>query len=259
MAKHRRGSPGARSARKRRAPDPKAPPAHVRHHPLYGDIPLIVVTWIDHLGCERGTYQHDPDYRPPLPPGAVRGDARRQPLRTVFDTPRYFYVDEERTCIQCREEFSFGAREQKYWYETLRFPFESVAIRCPACRRQTRSDKALHHAVAEAKRRVGAASDDPAAWLALAEAIVQLHERLERGNLDQAIAAARKARVSKEAPLSEGWQADALYWEATAQARAGREGKARALYEAFVEQAKGKVRAQRLRKATKWLEAHPVG
>ena len=245
-----------RKARAARAAPPTAVPRPTFGHPRFGQIPLVPRIWTDPQGREHTFYDYDPDYAPPLPKGAVRGDVRRQVFCRIHDVPRYFYVDQDRRCVQCDRAFVFRAREQKHWYETLGFNFASVAIRCPACRRQRRSDRALHHAVEAAKRQLADSPDDPATLMALAQAIVSLHERLGRGNLDQAIAAARKART-KTAPAR--WIAETLYLEATAQALVGREAKARALYESFLEVAQGSAQRQLVARATRWLDDHGLG
>ena len=248
---------GSRSGRKRRAkagPPPLPEPAKIYPHRVYGPIPLLVREWTDADGTVRRGYQFDPDYQPPLPPGGVRGNPHRQCTRSVFDVPRYFYVDEEHCCVQCRELFVFGAREQKHWYESLGFNFASVAIRCAPCRRQRRSDKALHHAVDDAKRQLEATPDDAEAQLALAEAIVELHARLGRGRLEQAIAAARKAaKLSRERPPAQ--RALPHYWEARAQAQSGREAKARAAFDSFLELAGPGRHHRQIRVARDWLES----
>lgn len=249
---------GARTGRRSRAKQAKpAPPsqtdaAPVYPHPVFGPIPLVVREWTDADGQRRAGYDCDPDYRPPLPAGAVRGDPRRQRARGAFDVPRYFYVDRERCCVQCRALFVFAAREQKHWYEALGFNFASVAIRCPTCRRQRRTAKALHHAVTDAKREAQALPDDAAAQLAVAEAIVELNARSGHGKLDEAIAAARKARR-----LLRGERDTARvlthYWEAQAQVLAGRAERARAAFEAFLAGAGARAHRQEIRAAEAWL------
>ena len=49
----------------------------------------------------------------------------------------------DKSCVQCGPDFVFGAKGQKYWYESLTFHFDSVAIICPKCRKIRRSVKAL--------------------------------------------------------------------------------------------------------------------
>ncbi len=131
--------------------------------------------------------------------------------------------------MQCGLVFVFSGREQKYWYESLRFNFNSVPVRCAGCRRRRRSDRALAEQVAVARAAVREAPDDPAALVSLARAIVELHERTGQGRLDDAVAASRRAaRLWPEAT-------EPLLWEGIAQARAGRPTRARASLEAFLE------------------------
>lgn len=213
--------------------EPKKPPKEPRSEPvrtdrLYGNIPLI-----PHRTTVAGkTYEWwecDPAYQPPLPRGAVRGDVTRQVFCNACHTPKYFYVDETRRCIQCGESFTFSGREQKYWYETRQFNFNSVPVRCATCRRLRRSEHALREQVGRARASVGKTPDDPAAQLALARAIVELHERTDQGALNDAVAAARKA-----AKLWSG-VAEASLWEGIAQIRAGRMRQGRACLTSFIE------------------------
>jgi hypothetical protein len=123
---------------------PVAPPkTQVIPHPVFGAIPLVSTSWRDAAGNEQTSQAHDPSYCPPMPKGAVRGDVTRQHFCPMCHVPRYFYVDMERTCVQCGGKFVFSGGEQKFWYETLQFHFDSVATRCPECRRKRRSDKAM--------------------------------------------------------------------------------------------------------------------
>src|SRR4030095_14215073 len=109
-------------------------------------------------------WQYDPEYEPPLPRGAVRGNVFKQVFCPAHHTPKYFYVDEEQQCIQCGNSFVFNGTEQKYWYDTLKFNFSSIPIRCISCRRERRSEHALREQIARAKAEVG--SKDHAPYLA---------------------------------------------------------------------------------------------
>lgn len=53
--------------------------------------------------------------------------------------PRKYYVDVLRSCRTCHRPFIFFAREQRYWYETLRFFVDADCVRCPDCRRDSRA------------------------------------------------------------------------------------------------------------------------
>lgn len=157
-------------------------------------------------------------------------------------TPRYFYLDQERECVQCGRGFVFSAAEQKYWYESLKFHFDSVAVRCPDCRRKRRSEKALRVQIAAAKQDLLERPGDPALLLQLARSLAEYYRRTGQGNLDEAIAACRKAVVA--------WPdaCEALYWEAVCQQLAGRTEKARELYVAFLERAPQLRRMEPLRR-----------
>ncbi len=67
---------------------------------------------------------------------AVAANPSKQQPATVQVT---HYYDVERRCCDCRRDFIFFALEQKHWYETLRFPLDADAIRCPDCRRKNQS------------------------------------------------------------------------------------------------------------------------
>jgi len=191
-------------------------------HKRFGRIPLVPDP--EHEGVLR----YDPDHAPPLPPGAVRGDIRRQEYCGMCHVPRYFYVDEARTCVQCEGAFTFTAAEQKHWYETLHFWADSTAIRCLDCRRQQRGKRAIQRQLAAALAAVAATPDDPARLIELAEAKAKFREAWGTGELDSGLSAARRAQQL--------WpeQARAVFWEGRLQELAGRPAKARACYERFL-------------------------
>jgi hypothetical protein len=171
---------------------------------VFGNIPLICHETVNPDGKVYKWWQYDPQYEPPLPRGAVRGDVSKQVFCTACHTPKYFFVDEERQCIQCGNAFIFTGSEQKYWYETLKFNFSSIPIRCVSCRRERRSEQALRQQIARAKAEIG--SEDPAPYLALARAIIEYHEKTEHGDLNQAIADDQRLNspsiLSHDHPLS---------------------------------------------------------
>ncbi len=210
------------------------------HHPLYGEIPLIRRTSRAANGKEYAWLEYDPDFQPPLPKGAVRGEVWRQRYCKPHHVPKYFYVDEDRICLQCREPFTFTAEEQKYWYETLQFNFSSSAVRCRRCRRERQTLRGLREKIAKALERLTAAPDDPAALIDLADATVRYRERTGQGDLDRAIAASRRAH--REWPAS----AEPLFWEGKCHALAGRVQKARDLLEQFIRDAAPRHRLARM-------------
>lgn len=66
---------------------------------------------------------------------AVKADPSKQHRSTV---PVTHYYDVERVCRSCKRPFIFFAEEQRYWYESLRFPLDADCIRCPECRKTER-------------------------------------------------------------------------------------------------------------------------
>jgi hypothetical protein len=177
-----------------------------------------------------------------VPPGATRGDPNLQ--RFGLSGPQFWYVDRDRTCVACGDEFVFAGAEQRFWYETLGFDPLSTAIRCPACRRKVRSLKALHATLATALRAAEAAPDEAARWLDLARACGELRDRTGEGDLDRGLAAARRARR-----LSDDALVEALYWEATFQRYAGRLDAAAELEAAFIARAGRNSREKALLRA----------
>lgn len=214
----------------------------VRKHPLFGQIPMV-----PHPEYE-GVVRFDPDYEPPMPAGAVRGDIRRQDYCPMCHVPRYFYVDEPRVCVQCSQPFTFGAAEQKFWYETLRFWADSTAIRCVDCRRKQRGRAAIQRQLDAALKAVRQSPDDPARLIELAEARALYREQWGEGDVDGGIAAARRAQAL--------WpeQTRGLFWEGRLQALAGRPAKARTCFRRFVEQTtESRGLKPLLRYAEQWL------
>jgi hypothetical protein len=221
-----------------RAPKPAA-------HPLYGVIPFIHHKTVGLTGKVYEWWQEDPDYQPKLPRGAIRGNVKKQNYCPAHHTPKYFYVDEAHTCIQCGKNFIFRPEEQKYWYETLQFNFSSIPIRCAECRRARRSEHALREQIARAKTDIR--RKNPAGHIALARSIVEYRERTQHGDLSEAIAAARKAKAIWPESV------EPSLWEGIAHALAGRNEKARTTLTSFLTQAKNAPGAWRT-KAEKYLQ-----
>jgi len=198
------------------------PQRRTLRHALFGEVPIVTGTA---AGDPSRPWAFDPDYRPPLPAGAVRGDPRKQLF--CCDVPRYFYVDLERTCRSCGAPFVFSAREQRHWYETLGFRLDSSAVRCPRCRRAFRRDRGLSRALTDASRALAEGPLHPPAVLGYARAAVAYAARHGHAPLDAAIAALRALR--KAVPAA----AEALYWEGRCQEAAGRPARAAEAWERF--------------------------
>lgn len=76
----------------------------------------------------------------PKEPPRISGTAiKAEPsLQNQPTVPVTHYFDVERVCRDCKQPFIFFAQEQKYWYETLKFPLDSDCVRCPKCRKTER-------------------------------------------------------------------------------------------------------------------------
>jgi hypothetical protein len=221
----------------------KKKPERTRSHPLFGEIPLLRVPHKAPTGRDDSYWRYDLTYKPPMPKGAVAGDVTRQLYCPMCHVPKYFYVDESRKCVECGEEFTFWAKEQKFWYEELQFNFHSKAIRCAECRKARRDAVTLQKAYGDATRLAASKPADGGALLMLAEATVAYFEKTKKGDLDRALAAARTARKLGPA-LHEG-----LFWEGVVQAAAGRPAKAREAFRRFMEAARTSARCKTLVKS----------
>jgi hypothetical protein len=223
----------------------------------FGEVPVLQHTWLDASGVEHRELQYDPDYAPRLPRGAVRGDVREQPHG--WRVPFYYYEDVERVCVQCGDGFTFHAREQKYWYETLKFPLGSTAIRCPPCRRTRRSGKATQRALAAAHEARRSQPDEPLALIALAEAIVRHAQHAGQAPLAEAVAASRRARRLLRSRPAREWR-ETFFWEGLASALTGQLERARDSLSRFLaEGPSGRREVGLAREAERWLASHPSG
>lgn len=244
--RERRSPAGAKNSR----PEPRT-----KRHPLYGDIPLVEVIRRDTDGREIRWFDFDRSYRPALPKGAVLGDLDQQHFCPMCHLPRFFYLDQTRQCAECGRDFVFSGKEQKFWYEELKFHFDSVAIRCLDCRRRQRTRNGLNSALSRAKRRVAEEPLNPICQLKLAEALVRLYEHTGHGDLTEAIAAARKA--SRSPGRTESHRGEALFWEAMAQANLGREERARPLFAEARRALPPNPRGATLRAEAEWALSRP--
>jgi hypothetical protein len=72
-----------------------------------------------------------------MPVGAIKADLAQHSPHNSYSPPMW-YVDENRKCVDCRLDFTFGAQEQQYWYEFLHIPIFVQVNQCRACRKKRR-------------------------------------------------------------------------------------------------------------------------
>lgn len=102
-------------------------------HPRYGAQPKPSGLRVAEEELRRGFWRLSRDVL--YPDTAVLADVSKQNF-AVF--PRTYYVDVRRVCRTCQRPFIFFAREQRYWFETLRFFVDADCVFCPTCRRESR-------------------------------------------------------------------------------------------------------------------------
>jgi Probable zinc-ribbon domain len=66
-----------------------------------------------------------------------------------YNSPKFAYLDETKTCSDCGNEFVFAATEQAYWYEVLEFLIYSNPKQCVSCRHKRRKVKQANLEISE--------------------------------------------------------------------------------------------------------------
>lgn len=110
------------------------PLENVVRHPRYGSTPRPSGLKLPEEEIRRAhwTLMHATIF----PETALRADTSVQNFSMY---PREYYVDILRACRSCKRPFIFSAREQKYWFETLRFYVDANCVECSDCRRGSRT------------------------------------------------------------------------------------------------------------------------
>jgi hypothetical protein len=72
-----------------------------------------------------------------MPAGAIKADLSKHAPHNS-QSPPMWYVDEQKKCEGCGQEFTFTARQQQHWFEVLKIPIQVTANRCAACRKKRR-------------------------------------------------------------------------------------------------------------------------
>jgi Probable zinc-ribbon domain len=102
-------------------------------HPRYGALPKPSGLRVSEEELRDGFWRLGREKL--YPDSALLADTSKQNF-AVF--PRKYYVDVRRVCRTCHRPFIFFAREQRYWFETLRFFVDADCVYCPLCRRESR-------------------------------------------------------------------------------------------------------------------------
>jgi hypothetical protein len=103
-------------------------------HPRYGSSPLRSGTKIAEHELRRGFWRLRDDTL--FPETALVANTVEQNYAVY---PRKYYVDVLHSCRTCHRPFIFFAKEQHYWFETLRFFVDADCVHCPDCRRKSRA------------------------------------------------------------------------------------------------------------------------
>ena len=103
-------------------------------HPRYGTEPIPSGYKVDEDKIRRGHWRLSGDRI--FPETVLAANTEKQNYALY---PRKYYVDVERICRTCHRAFLFFAREQRYWFETLRFFVDADCVFCPQCRRESRA------------------------------------------------------------------------------------------------------------------------
>jgi hypothetical protein len=106
-------------------------------------------------------------------------------------TPFAAYVDRPFRCEDCGAESVFSAKEQRYWFETIKFLIGVYPKQCAPCRAKRRRRKGASRALADALRRLD--PKDPEQL----DAIAELYEQIgSPGKAGEFRARARNRRSS---------------------------------------------------------------
>jgi putative zinc ribbon protein len=110
---------------------PKAP---FVPHPRYGAESVASGVTVPEAEILRGHWRYERDSI--FPESVLIADASKQNYSVL---PIKYYVDVRKQCRSCERRFIFFAREQKHWFETLKFYIDADCVLCPDCRRTSQT------------------------------------------------------------------------------------------------------------------------
>lgn len=98
-------------------------------------------------------------------------------------SPKYLaYFDKKITCSTCKKEFIFSAKEQQYWFETLKFWHESYPTKCLECRKKIRQQSTLQTELSQLIKNLDKENPDAAQL----QRIGEIYEELGIGDTEKA-------------------------------------------------------------------------
>ncbi len=62
---------------------------------------------------------------------AIIGDVRKQLYLDYL--PHFAYFDQDKTCQNCGDNYTFTKEEQQHWYEILQFWVQAESVNCKKC------------------------------------------------------------------------------------------------------------------------------
>jgi len=104
-------------------------PLNLVKHPRYGAQPLRSGLVVAEEEIRHGHWRYQGSQ---IFPDTVL--AANVALQNYCLYPRRYYVDMLKECRRCGRPFIFFAREQRHWFETLRFYVDADCVECPECR-----------------------------------------------------------------------------------------------------------------------------
>jgi hypothetical protein len=115
-------------------PDPKSPKVHLHWNTVPERVREERLRVVERsLGFRPAEFD---DGTHLVPGTAVEADLSRQTPWSLRPVTHYYDLD--KVCKDCGRRFIFFAEEQKHWYEELRLPLGTSAVRCPPCRKRER-------------------------------------------------------------------------------------------------------------------------
>jgi len=76
-----------------------------------------------------------------MPKGALKADHSQLAHNNIYGLLPQFYIDKAYKCRDCGSDEIWTAKQQKWWYETVKGHIDSTAVRCRRCRNIIKKQK----------------------------------------------------------------------------------------------------------------------